>query len=493
MKIGMLYPSWTGAYGIFGHFARKNSSWPPYGLALLAAMAERDGHEAFMIDGQLEGLTSEELAQKTVTEAPRLVGFTATSPFFHIQRAVAERIKELDPSIITIVGGPHVTIVKDQALLPCFDYAFVGDAEDSFAAFLKALEAGEDVTQVKGIYFRDDEGAVRFSGAAPWRTEIDSLPYASRHLLHSRDYQVGTPVGNKPFATIQTLRGCPWRCIFCASEALNTTRIIMRDPKIAAQEIDHIIKTYGITHFMFLDEVLTLKRDHILAVVDLVAEMGHKITFEGSTRANLVDDDLIAHLKSRGLVRMSFGLETVNADMREIIQKKVPMKHYVEANRILNRHGIEAHNSLMIGLPGETRETVRETFAFLRDARDVKLANIAITVPYPGTELHRMAVSGEHGMKLLSEDFSQYRRYGTAVTEVNGLSPQDLVNLQNEGFLTFYSAPWRWKAMWVKHGFIGVLLLLVRLGRHMAQRWRERRDEGLTAVGHAGSPNRPNG
>jgi radical SAM superfamily enzyme YgiQ (UPF0313 family) len=151
----------------------------------------------------------------------------------------------------------------------------------------------------------------------------------------------------------------------------------------------------------------------------------------------------------------------------------------------------------MIGLPGETRETINKTLDFLAQAREVKQANLAIAVPYPGTELHQMAVTGRHGIKLLSGDFSEYRRYGTAVTEVNGLTPQDLVDLQNEGFVRIYSAPWRWKPMFGKHGVIGTLLTLSRLVRLIAQKIMRRTDPlGLVAAqlpaGHRGSPPSPN-
>lgn len=120
---------------------------------------------------------------------------------------------------------------------------------------------------------------------------------------------------------------------------------------------------------------------------------------------------------------------------------------------------------MMIGLPGETRETVRATLKWLREAREVKQANFAIAVPYPGTEFHEMALAGTHGVQLMSQDFSNYLRYGSAVTKVGGLTSQDLIELQNEGFVSIYSAPWRWIPMWRKHGIIGALLMLLRVAR----------------------------
>ena len=127
------------------------------------------------------------------------------------------------------------------------------------------------------------------------------------------------------------------------------------------------------------------------------------------------------------------------------MQKKVPMESYVKANRICGKYGVEALNSMMIGLPGETRETVKASVDFLRNARDVRQANFAIAIPYPGTEFHEMTIGGQHGIELMSDDFSEYRRYGSAVTTVGELTPNDLIELQNDAFVSVYSAPWRWK------------------------------------------------
>ncbi len=90
MKILLLYPTWTGAYGLFGHFARRNSTWPPLNLALLAAIAERHGHEATILDGEAEHISLDDMVRQAVEQKPDLIGFTCTSPFFHLSKAVAE-------------------------------------------------------------------------------------------------------------------------------------------------------------------------------------------------------------------------------------------------------------------------------------------------------------------------------------------------------------------------------------------------------------------
>jgi radical SAM superfamily enzyme YgiQ (UPF0313 family) len=282
---------------------------------------------------------------------------------------------------------------------------------------------------------------------------------------------------------------------------LNTTRILRRSPESVVEELKIAINDYGIKHVFFVDDVLTFKKEHILKVCDLIEEAGLKFTWESSTRANLVDEPLIKRLAECGLIRLSLGLESVDPEIRDVMNKKVPLHYYTNANKIMNKYGVEVLNSVMIGLPGESVDTVRSLLKFLRESREIKQANLAVAVPYPGTEFHRMAVEGEHGIKLHTDDFSEYRRYGSAVTTVGDLTPRDLVELQNEGFVSIYSVPWRWLPMFGKHGVVGFLLFFVRIAQ--LARWKFgkwlRRIFGATpplvtvAEGHQGGPKNPNG
>lgn len=481
MNVVLLYPKWTGAYGkLVGHFARRNSTWPPINLALLAAIAEKAGHKVSIIDGEAEALSIPELIVRIQALHPDVIGLTSYTPFFHINVSVAYAIKAAGIPAAVVVGGPHVTIVEKEAFLPPFDYLFIGEAEKSWPEFLRAIAAGTDVAKVKGIWYREN-GVVKTTGRPDPIVDhegkghpLDQFPTPARHLLPMKLYRLGTLRGRLPMTSIQTTRGCPWKCIFCASEKLLTTRVIRRSPASVVAEMVSVVKEFGIRHFFIVDDVLTLYPEHVLEIADRIKSAGLKITFESSTRANMVEDDMLRRLADAGLIRLSFGLETVDAEMRKTMKKKVPLEYYEKANRLCNKHGVEALNSVMIGLPGETRATVRKTLDWLRKARDVKQANFAIAVPYPGTEFHDIAASGAHGVTITNANWAGYQRYGAAVTKVGELTSEDLVELQNEGFVSIYSAPWRWVPMLQKHGIIGGLFMLLRVAKVMVLSWSRR-------------------
>ena len=361
--------------------------------------------------------------------------------------------------------------MKEEAFFPCFDFAFIGEAEKSWPQFLEKFQKGDkDFSEIKGLIYRQNGKSI-FTGHWEATRDIDSLPFPAIHLLDTKRYRIGTLRGAKNFTTIQTVRGCPWKCIFCASSALNTTVMRRRSPKLVIKEMKEVIARYNIRHFIFLDDILTLYKKHILEICDLIINEKLQITFEGGTRANLINEDMIKKMKEAGLIRLSFGLETVDDEMRKTMNKKVPLEAYSTGNRILNKYNIEVCNSVMIGLPGETRETVKKTLNWLRNTREVKQANFAIAVPYPGTEFYRMAKEGEHGVRLIAADLSKYRRYGSAVTQINELGPEDLIELQNEGFISIYSAYWRWLPMLRKNGILGVVLMFIRLFKLTVRRF----------------------
>lgn len=481
MKIVFGYAAWTGEYGLFGHFAKRNSTWPPLNLALLGAVCEKAGHEVMILDAEGNGWSNQRLAQEIVNQKPDIVGFSAYSPFFHLSCDVAKEIKRLSHLPI-MIGGPHVTITKEKVLRdhPEFDYGFIGEAEDSLPEFLANRSdfsgTGQSLRNIPGVMWRDFSGKIQSTGPR-WVTPdmmkksdmfgehpLDRLPLPARHLLPMEKYKLGTPKGRVHFTSLQTARGCPWSCIFCASDAIKTKRYIMKSPKRVVQEMEDIALRFPfVKHIYIVDDVLTFWPEHVIEICERMDAAGVKFTFESSTRANLVDNALIARLAKSGLIRLSFGLETIDKDMRVTMQKKVPLDAYPLANRICADNGVEAMNSIMIGLPGETRETFEHLIDWVSNERDIKQANLAIAIPYPGTEFHEMAVTGAHGLKLLSEDFSEYLRYGNAVTNVGDLTSQDLIELQNEGFVRIYSKPWRWLPVFYKHGIFGFLLQMYRV------------------------------
>ncbi|MBA1337597.1 MAG: Radical SAM superfamily enzyme YgiQ, UPF0313 family [Pelagibacterales bacterium] len=464
MKVLFLYPLWTGeSKGISAYFAKRaGGTYIPYNLALLAAITEKEGHHAKIIDGELEKISLQEIVEQSKNYNPDVIVLTGMTPFYNIAVECAALLKKNHITADICVGGPHITIMEEKAFNSEFNFGFVGAGEEAWKKFLKAKEKKISFSEVPGLLYRENN-ELKKNKKASQSKDLDQYPMAAYHLLKMGKYKIGTLKGRLPFTSIQTFRGCPWKCIFCASDQLETTKILKRSIVSIVDEMQHVVEKYDIRHFMVLDDVLTLVRKRTVEFCNEIIRRDLKITFEGNTRANLLDEDLVVLMKQAGLIRLSFGLETVDEDMRETMNKKVPLDCYKTSNALLNKYKIEALNSVMLGLPGETEENIWKTLNFLSKSKEVKQANFAIATPYPGTKFHEMAKAGEGGMELLSDDFTEYKRYGQAVTRVNNLGPQDLIRLQNEGFVSIYSKYWRWLPVIKKHGIIGLVLTFFRI------------------------------
>jgi len=454
MKLQLIFQPWCSTFGIFKRVARKASSFPPLGLCYIAAIAEKCGWDVQIIDAEVEGLSHEDILERISRFQPDLIGLTASTPFFHnvveLTKAIKERYK-----IPVAVGGPHISLMREKAFLEIFDYLFIGESENILPEFFNRLVSQKTMEGLPGIMYRDRE-RICYCGEATRIQNLDEIPWPARHLIPIEKYYIGTLKGKLNYTSFFLSRGCPFDCVFCANK-LYGKKMRRRSIAGAIAELSHIVNDLKIKHIYFLDDTLTLNREYILELCKAIKEAKLKFTFEGSTRADLWDEEMVKIMKSCGLIRISFGLETVDLRVRKIIKKEVPIKSYFYANRLNNRLRIETINSVMLGLPGDTRKSIKRTIDFLCMARDIEHTTYGIAIPYPGTEMLEMARQNKHGLKLLTEDFSQYQRYGYAVMQVGDISPEELIALQKYGLMRIYSCWWRIWPLLRRHGIRAIL------------------------------------
>ena len=475
MKVALIFPTWTDTYGGYAVFARRAANWPPLNLCIVAALAEREGHEVIIIDAEAERFSVEDVIEKLKEFEPEVIGFTANTPFYHVAAEWSEKIKEQMPSPIIAIGGQHITVLKEEAMLPGFDLGFIGEAEDAFPAFLREYSKNKNISEwvksINGLVYRQKDGSLINTGQANPAYDVNEMPIPSRHLLNMSLYTLGTEKrGRRPMTSIQTVRGCPFKCTFCSTKVFGRD-FRRRDPKLVIEEIIECADKYGSEHFMFLDDTLTMHKKHFLGICDEIINAKEKgklpkdTSFEGSTRANVVDEDIAKRMAEAGFVRLSFGLESIDTVVRKLMKKQVKIETYTKAYEFTDKYGIETVTSAMIGQPGDNHESIKKTLSFLRWSKLIKRSNLSIAVPYPGTELFDWAIEGKYGIKLLEPDFKKWRRYNVATMQVGDLSPDDLIEYQNDAYASIYLAPWRWKALYQKDGPGGVWLTFKRLLR----------------------------
>tara|TARA_R100000234_G_C5001363_1_gene180470 strand:+ start:920 stop:2923 length:2004 start_codon:yes stop_codon:yes gene_type:complete len=475
MKVALVFPTWTDTYGGYAIFAKRAAGWPPLNLCIVASLAEKEGHEVIIIDAEARRLTVEETITELKEFGAELIGFTANTPFYHIASDWGQEIKKHMPSVVVAIGGQHITVLKEEAMTDGFDIGFIGEAEDAFPAFLKEYENNKDYAawgqEIPGLVYRNKDGSFVNTGQANPAYDVDELPVPARHLLDNSLYTLGTEKrGRRRMTSIQTVRGCPFKCTFCSTKVFGRS-FRRRSPKLVIKEIIDCVNDFGTEHFMFLDDTLTMHKKHFINICKEIIEakengtLPKNTSFEGSTRANVVDEEIAKTMAEAGFVRLSFGLESVDVVVRKMMKKRVNIQTYINAYELTDKYGVETVTSAMIGQPGDNHESIKKTLSFLRWAKLIKRSNLSIAVPYPGTELYEWAKEEKYGMKLLEPDFRKWRRYNVATMQCGDLSPDDLVEYQNDAYASIYLAPWRWKALIQKDGIGGVWLTFKRLLR----------------------------
>ena len=446
LKVLLIQPPWGEVYGSYKSAAKIGNAYPPLGLCYLSSVLKQRGYSTRIIDAEMEGKTIDHCIEEAVGFNPDFICMTSASSVYHTACRLGQLLKRKLSTPI-IVGGPHVTVAPHDSLnnRPYFDFGIFGEGEETLVDLLNALSAGDkEIRNISGVIFRDADGTIQMTDSRPPIPDLDTLPVPDRQGLQLDRYLWSVPgKGKVRFTTLMTSRGCPFNCIFCSAHSVFGKKVRKRSIQLVLDELETIVNDLSIQHVALIDDTLTLDHDRVRRLCQGIRERKIDVTWEGWTRANTVTEDILRVMKDAGFVRVSFGIESGSPEILKHIQKGVRLEDYRKAYAIASKLGIETRGSIMLGHPFETRETAMKTLRFARSLKGCQQIYINITTPYPGTELYAMASRGDGGMRLLTEDLAQYKRYGSSVIEVNDLNADDLVKLQRKGFRMFYFTPHR--------------------------------------------------
>jgi len=445
MRILLVAPPWLDIYGDYQAAAKLGCVSPPLGLMYLAgSVLEADG-ECHIVDMESQRVSPADLIALIEQYSPDIVGLTATSPVYANARRLGQLIRRHFPNLLLGIGGVHATIVGKLLLAECpfFDFQACGEGEHTIRELMQARRQGKGLAGIAGLIYREN-GSIVENPRRALSSDLDALAKPARHLLNSELYKHSVPdKGFVRYGTVFTSRGCPFRCTFCSQHTMYGRKMRWHSIDRVIEELQTLTQEMDVHHIIFMDETLTLNRPRTLALCEAIRTARLDFSWEGWTHAGTIDEQLLRAMKSAGLVRLSFGIESGDPAILKSIKKGVTLAQIRRAYKAAARVGIETRGSAMLGHPYETRRTAWRTIRFLRSIRECQQMFLNVACPYPGTEMYRSACTGEGGMRLLTTDYSQYKRYGDPVIEVNDLSARHLKRLQTIGLLYFYLTPRR--------------------------------------------------
>ncbi|HSW44348.1 MAG TPA: radical SAM protein [Phycisphaerae bacterium] len=437
----------------------ERQAMPPLGLAYIAAVLEQQGHEVRILDCVVEGfdrlaprpdgrrrhgLGDESIREAVAAYRPVVVG---VSCLFSAQTAAAHHVcrlaKEVDPEIVTVMGGAHPSAVPEEVLAdPAVDACAIGEGEKILANLVRSLERGGfPPTDLAGLAVRVD-GRVLTGPPAPVTSDLDALPAPARHLLRMREYfrhrsPHGAYVRRHPVTNLITSRGCPAKCSFCSIHTVWGRRFRWHSADRVLGEMEQLIERYGVRELQFEDDNLTLHKPRMRAICRGMIDRRLDLTWTTPNGAAIwaLDEELVGLMREAGCHHLTLAVESGSPRvLRDIIRKPLDLSRVRPIVRACRAEGIGISVFFVVGFPGETGEEIRRTFDFAMSL-DVDQACFFTATPYPGTELFRQCV--EQGLLRPPVDYATLR-VGRPVFDTPQWSARELAEMTRAAQARFY-------------------------------------------------------
>ncbi|HID17512.1 TPA: radical SAM protein [Candidatus Bathyarchaeota archaeon] len=416
-------------------FSNAGINAPPLGLAYIASVLEEGGHEVEVLDCQALELSLEGVKREMEARRPEVVGVTSTTPTIHSALEIVRAAKEVDRSVVTIVGGPHASFTPKETLGSCkeLDFVAIGEGEYTTLELLDGLARGEPPEKVKGIAFRRGKRVLE-TPKRPYIEDLDALPFPARHLLPMDKYRI---LGkNLTVIHVISSRGCPFRCIFCASSALFGKRFRARSVANVLAEIEESLERYKTRNVEFMDDTFTLDRRRVLEFCEEVKRRGLDISWGCSSRVDTITKETMEKMKEAGCSIIFIGVESASQKTLDLIGKGVTVDKAVKVVEWAKEVGIEVLASFVIGFPWETVEDMKRTINFAKKLRP-DFVEFSVATPYPGTPLYEWAK--KNGF-LEIEDWSKYTTIKPVMRGEN-FSIKEVGRLMLLSYGQFYLSP----------------------------------------------------
>jgi len=375
---------------------------PPLGLAYLGAALEAAGVEVRLLDLVVFPYSKKMLESVLHSFSPHFVGVTAVTMTFDYAAKVIKDVKSIDPLIWTIMGGPHVSFCAQETMraLPQLDFICLGEGEETVVQLVREAQDGCQWNNVKGLVYRQGH-EIHSTGPRDAITDMDAIPLPARSLIPLGRYRaLHMPV------SMTTSRGCPFQCIFCVGRQMLGPRVRYRNSSKVVDELEYL-NGLAFHQINIADDLFTANKRHCLAVCDEIIARKIETRWACFGRVDTVTPEILERMKAAGCDAVGFGVESANAAILRTIKKGITVEQVLGAVAMCSDAGITPHASFILGLPGETPQTLRETTDFVKQLKDKgALCGFHLLAPFPGTEVRE-----EHdrlGIKILTSDWSQY-------------------------------------------------------------------------------------
>ena len=367
---------------------------PPMGIMYLAGYLRQQikDIEIKLINQKVKNDSPEDLVKTIYEFAPEIVGLSSSTVFAALIPEIVSKIKEVLPESWVVLGGPHASSVRKQALNECngLDIVVPGEGEIAVKQVVESYPDKNALANISGLIWRDSsEEPIENPGPLPIEQDLDNLPFPAYDLINVEDYwklQSMTPIPPRRYLSLVTSRGCPYQCMWCHS--IFGKKIRFSSPERILEEINWLKNKYGVTEFEFLDDNFNFNRKRVFQFSDLVKSKNLKLkfSFPNAIRGDLVNEEEAEALCSMGTYMCSFALETGSPRMQKFTCKNLDIPKFLDGIEMMVKRGVYANGFCMMGFPTETEEELQMTIDIASNSM-LHTASFFTVIPFPGTPL----------------------------------------------------------------------------------------------------------
>lgn len=481
MKILLLNPSFLAPKG-----AGLGMSFP-LGLAYLGTAAKKAGFDVSGLDAVMErpareiddgllryGLDEDELRERISAAAPDIVGIGCFfSSRFPAVLESAKIIKEIDRNIITVTGGIHPSLMPVEVCsAPAIDFAVIGEGERTFVELLNSLFATGNFDNIDGLAYKSN-GEVKVNIKKAYIEDLDGLGFPDWEMFDLEEYLVmgegRWDLGKGRYAPVVTSRSCPFKCTFCSIHHVMGPKYRSHSPGYVVDMIATLAKRYDVDEISFEDDNLTYNKDRFISICKGIVEKGIKIRWNtpNGVHVGSLDEESIEWAGRSGCDSLNLAVESGDDYMRnKVIKKGLSSDRIYRAARACRKTGIKTNGYFVIGMPGETEESVNNTKKMLSRLRFNNVSIFAAT-PMPGTKLYDECLAkGYFDKDHYKNEFADFRAalFSQPSIETPEFDKEKMRLWQYRLYMAYYRATLRDRFFdWIAHNPRAAAAMIIKI------------------------------
>jgi len=420
----------------------------PLGLASIAAyLKDKDINvNISVIDAWAEKIGFEELEREVFKTKADIVGIQMLSPRYDEAKRTCEVCRKALPNSLIIAGGPHPSAIPEETLkdIPQLDMCCIGEGEITMFELVKTVENNTSFSDVDGLAYREG-GEIVLTKPREFVKNLDELPFPARELFPLEKYKPQPPLGrNRPYFSLITSRGCPYQCAFC-SKATFKNSYRTRSPRKVCDEIEHLITKYNAKEIQFYDDDFTLDMKRAEEICDEILRRNLKFRWSCSTRVDQVNEQLLRKMKMAGCWNVMYGVESGSQKILDSISKGFTIQQIISAFEITKKIGLTTLCSFIYGLPGETKETLQESFELAKKIKPNFFAGGPLKV-YPGSRIYKLIQSGNYpgrvrNLKKDEKIVAAFFNRGNYTVLEDNMTFEEMIAIAKKATREFYLRP----------------------------------------------------